>query len=126
MHNAILKNGVCYKHIYIFKRSYVRSVTILKYIGRWDSLISILNRNLWFNNLIFILGSDVVVIPAGVPRKPGMTRDDLFNVNAGIIKDISNSIAKNCPKALVAIITNPVNTCVPIAAEILKKVSSIK
>ncbi|EDV48634.1 malate dehydrogenase, mitochondrial [Drosophila erecta] len=66
-------------------------------------------------------GSDVVVIPAGVPRKPGMTRDDLFNVNAGIIKDISNSIAKNCPKALVAIITNPVNTCVPIAAEILKK-----
>ncbi|EDX12477.1 GD19217 [Drosophila simulans] len=59
-------------------------------------------------------GSDVVVIPAGVPRKPGMTRDDLFN-------DISNSIAKNCPKALVAIITNPVNTCVPIAAEILKK-----
>lgn len=52
-----------------------------------------------------------------------MTRDDLFNVNAGIIKDISNSIAKNCPKALVAIITNPVNTCVPIAAEILKKVS---
>ncbi|EDW68423.1 malate dehydrogenase, mitochondrial [Drosophila novamexicana] len=66
-------------------------------------------------------GSDVVVIPAGVPRKPGMTRDDLFNVNAGIIKDISNAIAKNCPKALVAIITNPVNTCVPIAAEILKK-----
>ncbi|XP_034663577.1 malate dehydrogenase, mitochondrial [Drosophila subobscura] len=66
-------------------------------------------------------GSDVVVIPAGVPRKPGMTRDDLFNVNAGIIKDIANSIAKNCPKALVAIITNPVNTCVPIAAEILKK-----
>lgn len=75
---------------------------------------------------IFIIGSDVVVIPAGVPRKPGMTRDDLFNVNAGIIKDISNSIAKNCPKALVAIITNPVNTCVPIAAEILKKVSMTK
>lgn len=66
-------------------------------------------------------GADVVVIPAGVPRKPGMTRDDLFNVNAGIIKDIANSISKNCPKALVAIITNPVNTCVPIAAEVLKK-----
>ncbi|KAL5274624.1 hypothetical protein ACFFRR_000987 [Megaselia abdita] len=66
-------------------------------------------------------GADVVVIPAGVPRKPGMTRDDLFNVNAGIIKDISTSIARQCPKAMVAIITNPVNTCVPIAAEILKK-----
>ncbi|XP_061387620.1 malate dehydrogenase, mitochondrial [Musca vetustissima] len=66
-------------------------------------------------------GADVVVIPAGVPRKPGMTRDDLFNVNAGIIKDIAATIAKQCPKAMVAIITNPVNTCVPIAAEILKK-----
>ncbi|XP_053957569.1 malate dehydrogenase, mitochondrial [Anastrepha ludens] len=65
--------------------------------------------------------ADVVVIPAGVPRKPGMTRDDLFNVNAGIIRDIANEISKSCPKALVAIITNPVNTCVPIAAEILKK-----
>lgn len=65
--------------------------------------------------------ADVVVIPAGVPRKPGMTRDDLFNVNAGIIKNIASCIAKNCPKALVAIITNPVNTCVPIAAEVLKK-----
>ncbi|TMW48637.1 hypothetical protein DOY81_006302 [Sarcophaga bullata] len=65
--------------------------------------------------------ADVVVIPAGVPRKPGMTRDDLFNVNAGIIKDIACSISENCPKALIAIITNPVNTCVPIAAEILKK-----
>uniref|UniRef100_A0A1L8EEK1 Malate dehydrogenase, mitochondrial n=1 Tax=Haematobia irritans TaxID=7368 RepID=A0A1L8EEK1_HAEIR len=66
-------------------------------------------------------GADVVVIPAGVPRKPGMTRDDLFNVNAGIIKDIASTIATQCPKAMVAIITNPVNTCVPIAAEILKK-----
>ncbi|XP_005187487.1 malate dehydrogenase, mitochondrial-like [Musca domestica] len=66
-------------------------------------------------------GADVVVIPAGVPRKPGMTRDDLFNVNAGIIKDIAATVAKQCPKAMVAIITNPVNTCVPIAAEVLKK-----
>lgn len=64
---------------------------------------------------------DVVVIPAGVPRKPGMTRDDLFNVNAGIIKTIAAEISKSCPKALVAIITNPVNSCVPIAAEVLKQ-----
>jgi malate dehydrogenase len=65
--------------------------------------------------------SNVVVIPAGVPRKPGMTRDDLFNVNAGIIRDIATAISQSCPKALVAIITNPVNTVVPIAAEIMKK-----
>jgi len=66
-------------------------------------------------------GAEVVIIPAGVPRKPGMTRDDLFNTNAGVVRDLANAIAKSCPKALVGIITNPVNTCVPIAAEVLKK-----
>lgn len=42
-------------------------------------------------------GSDLVIIPAGVPRKPGMTRDDLFNINAGIVKSLSAAIAKFCP-----------------------------
>lgn len=63
----------------------------------------------------------VVIIPAGVPRKPGMTRDDLFNTNAGIVRDLAQAISRNCPKALIGIITNPVNTCVPIASEVLKK-----
>jgi len=66
-------------------------------------------------------GADIVVIPAGVPRKPGMTRDDLFKINAGIVRDLIVSCAKNCPNAIIAIITNPVNSTVPIAAEILKK-----
>jgi len=62
-----------------------------------------------------------VVIPAGVPRKPGMTRDDLFNINAGIVKNLITGVAKYCPKAFVAIISNPVNSTVPIAVEVLKK-----
>lgn len=66
-------------------------------------------------------GSDVVIIPAGVPRKPGMTRDDLFNINAGIVKNLSAAIAKYCPNALVNMISNPVNSTVPIAAEVFKK-----
>jgi malate dehydrogenase len=66
-------------------------------------------------------GAEVVVIPAGVPRKPGMTRDDLFNTNAGIVRDLAKAVAKACPKALVAIISNPVNSTVPIFAEVLKK-----
>ncbi|KAI4321822.1 hypothetical protein MLD38_035156 [Melastoma candidum] len=66
-------------------------------------------------------GSDVVIIPAGVPRKPGMTRDDLFNINAGIVKSLSAAIAKYCPNALVNMISNPVNSTVPIAAEVFKK-----
>lgn len=66
-------------------------------------------------------GADIVVIPAGVPRKPGMTRDDLFNVNAGIVKNLIETGAKVCPEACFCIITNPVNSTVPIAAEVLKK-----
>lgn len=67
-----------------------------------------------------LTGCDVVVIPAGVPRKPGMTRDDLFNTNAGIVADLVAACADHCPKAMICIITNPVNSTVPIAAEILK------
>lgn len=65
--------------------------------------------------------ADIVVIPAGVPRKPGMTRDDLFNVNAGIVKNLAAVGAKACPNACWGIITNPVNSTVPIVAETLKK-----
>jgi len=65
-------------------------------------------------------GADIVVIPAGVPRKPGMTRDDLFNTNAGIVRDLAEAAAKTCPKAFLAIITNPVNSTVPIACEVYK------
>lgn len=68
-----------------------------------------------------LTGAKVVVIPAGVPRKPGMTRDDLFNTNAGIVKTLVEGCAEYCPDAVLAIISNPVNSTVPIAAEILKK-----
>ncbi|KRY38489.1 Malate dehydrogenase, mitochondrial [Trichinella spiralis] len=66
-------------------------------------------------------GCDVVLIPAGVPRKPGMTRDDLFNTNASIVKELTEAVAKYSPKAMLCIISNPVNSTVPIAAEVLKK-----
>ncbi|MFY9996170.1 MAG: malate dehydrogenase [Leclercia sp.] len=66
-------------------------------------------------------GADVVLISAGVARKPGMDRSDLFNVNAGIVKNLIQQVATTCPKACIGIITNPVNTTVAIAAEVLKK-----
>lgn len=67
-----------------------------------------------------LTGSDIVLIPAGVPRKPGMDRSDLFNINAGIVRNLVDAIADHCPEACVGIITNPVNTTVAIAAEALK------
>lgn len=66
-------------------------------------------------------GSEVVVIPAGVPRKPGMTRDDLFNTNASIVQSLAEACAKHCPKAHFLIISNPVNSTVPIFAQVLKR-----
>lgn len=66
-------------------------------------------------------GCDVVVIPAGVPRKPGMTRDDLFNTNASIVQSLAKVAADVCPKAMMLIIANPVNSTVPIVAETFKQ-----
>lgn len=66
-------------------------------------------------------GADVVLIPAGVPRKPGMTRQDLFNINAGIVKGLCEAISKHCPDAAIGMISNPVNSTVPIAAEVFKR-----
>lgn len=57
-------------------------------------------------------GVDIVIIPAGVPRKPGMTRDDLFNTNASIVRDLAAATAEVAPKALVGIISNPVSRTV--------------
>ncbi|KAJ8454519.1 hypothetical protein ONZ51_g12978 [Trametes cubensis] len=68
-----------------------------------------------------LTGAEVVIIPAGVPRKPGMTRDDLFKINAGIVRDLAVGIATTAPKAFVLVISNPVNSTVPIVAEVFKK-----
>jgi len=68
-----------------------------------------------------LAGAELVVIPAGVPRKPGMTRDDLFKINAGIVRDLATGVALTCPKAFILVISNPVNSTVPIVAEVLKQ-----
>ncbi len=67
-----------------------------------------------------LTGADVVLIPAGVPRKPGMSRDDLFNTNASIVRDLAKAVADHAPNAAVLIISNPVNSTVPIVAEVFK------
>lgn len=65
-------------------------------------------------------GSDIVLIPAGVPRRPGMSRDDLFKINAKIVKSLVGATGKFAPDARILIISNPVNSMVPIAVETLK------
>ena len=68
-----------------------------------------------------LVNADIVLISAGVARKPGMDRSDLFKINAGIVKNLVSACADICPNALIGIITNPVNTTVAIAADVLKK-----
>jgi malate dehydrogenase len=71
-------------------------------------------------------GADVVVMAAGVPRKPGMTRDDLFRINAGIAKGLASAIKTYAPPhCIVPIITNPVNSVVPIVNGVLKSPSRV-
>lgn len=59
-----------------------------------------------------IADSDVVIITAGIPRKPGMSRDDLLETNAGIIRQVAKGIKQYCPGAFVIVITNPLDAMV--------------
>jgi len=68
-----------------------------------------------------LTGCNLVLIPAGMPRKPGHTRDDLFKVNADIAKELVEACAKYCPQAILGMIVNPVNSVVPAMAELYKK-----
>jgi len=63
-------------------------------------------------------GSDIVIITSGLPRKPGMSRDDLLAKNAGIIKDVSEKIAKHSPESIVIVVCNPLDAMVYTAAKV--------
>ena len=59
-----------------------------------------------------IEGADVVIVTAGVPRKPGMSRDDLISINAGVVKSVGENIKRYAPDAFVIVITNPLDAMV--------------
>ena len=61
--------------------------------------------------------SDVVVITSGIPRKPGMTREELIGVNAGIVKGVAENILKHSPKAIIIVISNPMDTMTYLALQ---------
>ena len=62
-------------------------------------------------------GSDVVVITSGIPRKPGMTREDLIGTNAGIVKGVAENILKYSPNAIIIVISNPMYTMTYLALQ---------
>jgi malate dehydrogenase len=60
-------------------------------------------------------GSDVVIITAGMPRKPGMSRDDLININTGIVKTVAEQVARHSPEAVLIVVSNPLDAMVYVA-----------
>ncbi len=70
------------------------------------------------NDYAATAGSDVVVITAGLPRKPGMSRMDLLEVNAKIVKDVTTQIAQHSPDAVIINVTNPLDHMTTLAAEV--------
>jgi len=63
-------------------------------------------------------GSDIVIITSGVPRKPGMSRDDLLATNARIVRDVSQQVARHSPEAVVIVVCNPLDAMVHVAAKV--------
>ena len=62
------------------------------------------------NDYAMTEGSDVVVITSGIPRKPGMTREELIGVNAGIVKSVMDNVLKHSPNAIIICVSNPMDT----------------
>ena len=69
------------------------------------------------NSYRAIRGCDVVIVTAGIPRRPGMSRDDLISVNTGVMEAVGAGIKANCPKAFVICITNPLDAMVLVLKE---------
>lgn len=70
------------------------------------------------NDYAATANSDVVVITSGIPRKPGMTREELIGVNAGIVKSVAENILKYSPNAILVIISNPMDTMTYLASKV--------
>ena len=70
------------------------------------------------NDYAAIKGADVVIVTAGVPRKPGMSRDDLIGINTGVIKTVGENIKQHAPDAFVIVITNPLDVMVGIMQDV--------
>lgn len=70
------------------------------------------------NDYAALKGCDVVIVTAGIPRKPGMSRDDLIGINTGIIRTVGENIKKHAPNAFVIVITNPLDVMVGVMKEV--------
>ena len=72
------------------------------------------------NNYEDTKNSDIVVITSGVPRKPGMSRDDLISINTKIVKEVTQNVVKHSPNSIIIVVTNPLDAMVFVASKVSK------
>lgn len=91
-----------------------------KGLDQWQSapIESYDTRVIGTNSYDETAGSDIVVITAGIARKPGMSRDDLLNTNAGIVKSVSEQIARSSPHAIIIVVSNPLDVMCYVAKHV--------
>ena len=91
-----------------------------KGLDQWQSapIESYETRVIGTNSYDETAGSDIVVITAGIARKPGMSRDDLLNTNASIVKSVSEQIARSSPHAIVIVVSNPLDVMCYVAKHV--------
>ncbi|MBI1808928.1 MAG: malate dehydrogenase [Gemmatimonadetes bacterium] len=91
-----------------------------KGLDQWESapIEGFDTRVIGTNGYAETANSDIVVITAGIARKPGMSRDDLLNTNAGIVKSVSEQVAKTSPNAILIIVSNPLDVMCYVAKQV--------
>ncbi len=91
-----------------------------KGLDQWESapIEGFDTRIIGTNGYAETAGSDLVIITAGIARKPGMSRDDLLNTNAGIVKQVSEEIRKSSPHAILIIVSNPLDVMCYVAKQV--------
>jgi malate dehydrogenase len=91
-----------------------------KALDQWESapIEGFDTRVIGSNGYAESAGSDIVVITAGIARKPGMSRDDLLNTNAGIVRDVTRQIVQTSPKAILIIVSNPLDVMCYVAMKV--------
>ncbi|MCL5022493.1 MAG: malate dehydrogenase [Nitrospirae bacterium] len=90
-----------------------KALDIVEACPLWNSSVSVKGTNSYDDTA----GSDVIVITAGIPRKPGMSRDDLLKTNAGIVKGVASETSKLSPDAVIVVVTNPMDVMAYVACK---------
>jgi malate dehydrogenase len=90
-----------------------KALDILESAPLWNVSVSIQGTN----SMKDIHQSDIIVITAGSARKPGMSRDDLLNINAKVVRSVSSEIAKDCPDSMIIVVTNPMDVMAQVSWE---------